>query len=212
MGFLLMDNIVLYLIAKQKIGKKDSVCFPRHCDYNLRRMDLYQALLLILILVAFFYLALLVYVWGKMREFRLRLKGKLRGLNLLLYERSDVLRSLASLFKEKGLSFSAEDEEVMNALQAMDFTHPKEEEVRLAMDRVKTVTSRLGYLAQANRIIMSDPAYLELSELLEDLERNYRTLMSQYNADIVAYNYWIKVPTVSWFGYLLGYRKKLLIS
>ena len=175
-------------------------------------MDPYQVLLLIVILISFFYLAALVYVVGKMREFKLRLRGKLRGLNLLLYERGDVLLSAAALFRKKGITLSASDQEVYDALSKVDFTHAKEEEVRSAMNMVKTATSRTRYLAQANRSILADPEYKELMELLDDLERNYRTLTSQYNADITAYNYWIKIPTISWFGYIIGYRKKSLIS
>lgn len=175
-------------------------------------MDPYQVLLLILILVAFFYLALLVYVVGKMREFRTRLKNKLHGLNLLLFERSEVLSSIASLFEEKGISLSPEINEKIKQLHDMDFTRAKEEDVRLAMDYVKTLNSSLRYIAQSNRAIRVEPKYLELTELLEDLERNFRTLTSQYNADILAYNYWIRVPTTSWFSYLIGFRKRLLIN
>ncbi len=176
------------------------------------RMDPYQVLLLILIFVSFVYLALLVYVVGKMRQFKLRLRGKLRGLNLLLYERSEVLRGVFKLFKEKGIALSEEDRKVDEALSQVDFNRVKEDEFRAAMETVKVATSRTRYLAQANRFILAEPKYKELMELLDDLERNYRTLTSQYNSDIVAYNYWIKIPTVSWFGYIIGYRKKLLIN
>lgn len=175
-------------------------------------MDPYQVLLLILILVVFFYLALVVYVVGKMREFRLRLRAKLRGLNLLLYERSEVLQSLYNLFREREIVFADEEKEIFGSLRQMTFSHSKEEEVRAAMNAVKTATSRIRYYAQANQLIMLEPQYIKSMELLDDLERNYRTLTSQYNADVMAYNYWIRIPTVSWFGYIIGYRKKLYIS
>lgn len=175
-------------------------------------MEPYQVLLLILVLVAFLYLVLLVYVFGKMHEFKVRLRDKLQGINLLLYERTDALLRIFELFRENLSALGEPELEYVKALKSVHFEKPKEDEVRRAMETVKAATSYMRYFSQPHPNIKEDPRFLQIVEFLDDLERSFRTLMLQYNADVTAYNYWIRIPTTRWFAYIIGYRKKLPIS
>ena len=171
-------------------------------------MEPYQIILLIFIVIAFFYVSVIVYVMTQMREFRLRLKKRRRGLSLLLYERNNALSQIIEYFDEEGIAFNEEDKRCFASFWELSFEKYEEAELREEAEVVKMVTSRVKYIAQANRSVLKSEAYQSQMDLLEDLERNYRMVLGKYNMDVIAYNYWIAIPLVGWFGYLFGYRKK----
>ena len=171
-------------------------------------MEPYQIILLIVVLVSFVYVSLAVYALGMMGEFASRLRRKQRGLNLLLYERGDALLHIVTSFEAMGVVFSDEDKECFDKVAKASYEKPTPESLRGNSVLIKAATSRLRYLAQANRWACKDESYAEFLGLLEDLERNYRTCIGAYNSDVLGYNYWITVPTVGWLGWLFGFRKK----
>ncbi|MCR5348002.1 MAG: hypothetical protein K6E59_00095 [Bacilli bacterium] len=175
-------------------------------------MEPWQIILLIVIFVAFFYVSLVTYVMGQMIEFKTRLKKRLRGLNLLLYERGQAVLEIHALFEEEGVGFSDEDKEVFHRLEALGFQNADEASVRENGQTVKEATSRIKYLTQANRWACKGEVYQTNVNLLEDLERNYRTFTLAYNADLLGYNYWISIPTISWIGFIFGFRPKTNLS
>ena len=175
-------------------------------------MEPYQVLLLILVLAAFVYVSLVVYVVGHMIEFSRRLRRRLRGLNLLLYERATAVLEMVDEFKKKDVPLSEEDTALFRSLRALRFDKVSEESFRQALDQIKEATSRIKYLAQNNPEVAKGAIFQEEADLLEDLERNYRVVIGQYNMDIIAYNYWITIPLIGWIGFLLGYRKRNSLS
>lgn len=175
-------------------------------------MEAWQIILLIVVFVSFFYISLVVYVLTQMREFRIRLNRRRRGLSLLLYERSNILSQAIDLFAGEGMEFTPEDQACFDALKKLAFTKTDEKTLREEADLVKMTTSRIKYLAQANRWASKQKEFEEYVGLLEDLERNYRMTIGKYNMDVNAYNYWIAIPTVGWLGWLVGFRKKSLLS
>ena len=176
-------------------------------------MEAYQVILLILVLVAFFYIAIIVYVMSMMLEFRNKLRRRRRGINLILYERCDVLLSFIELFRMEGVVFSEVDAQCFDALSALDFKNKYDEESLVERgEAIKAASSRIRYLAQANRWATKGKEYEHLVSLLKDLDRNYRLIVGQYNMDVGGYNYWIAVPGVHWIGFLVGFRKKALLN
>ena len=175
-------------------------------------MEAYQVILLIVVLASFFYVSVLVYVFGQIREFRRRMKKKVHGLSLLLYERSDALLSMQSVLSSKGVAFSKEDAAIFEQLRKLDFQKPTDELVRQYGECIKTASARIKYAAQACHEIREDLDYARDEGLLKDLERNYRTLIGAYNADVVAYNYWISIPLLRWIGHIRRYRKRTSLS
>lgn len=175
-------------------------------------MEPYQIVLLIVVFVGFFYIALVTFVVGQMIEFRQRLNRRLKGLNLLLYERGEAVLDLYALFESEGVEFQEEDKESRRQLEALSYKQANEKSVREEAEIVKTATSRIRYLSGANRWARQHESYKDHMDLLQDLERNYRTVTGAYNSDVGGYNYWIGIPTVSWIGFLFGFRKKSNIN
>ena len=175
-------------------------------------MEAYQIILLILIFVAFAYLAIVIYVLGQMREFKNKIKRRLRGLNVLLVERADTLGDMQALFEKGGVAFTEAEAAACHKLLGTEFLD-NEESVRASILVVKEATTCLRFLAQSGRYSGLEKERLRTDlDLLDDLERNFRTGCLLYNGDVSAYNYWIVIPTVAWIGYLFGHRKKELIS
>ena len=175
-------------------------------------MEAYQVLLLILVLISFGYISVAVYGLGHMGEFRRRLWKRLRGLNLLMYKRAESLLEIVELFRSRGVTFSSEDEECFTALRKLNFDVVEEKKFRAAVDVVKSASSRLKFIAGSHPKAASGAIYAENNDLLEDLERNYRIYIGQYNMDVVGYNYWITVPTLGWLGFIFGHRAKTFLS
>ena len=175
-------------------------------------MEAYQIILLILVFVAFAYLAIVVYVLGQMREFKNKIKKRLKGLDVLLLERASALNDMQALYEKGGIVLTDSEIEACRGLLGVDFI-PKEEEVRKAILAVKEASTCLRFIAQSGRYTGAGQERLKTDlALLDDLERNFRTACLLYNGDVSAYNYWIKIPTVAWIGWLFGHRKKELIS
>jgi len=172
----------------------------------------YQILLLILVIIVFAYVSVGVYVTSMMVEFSSRLKKRMRGLNLLLYERSVSLSTIAGQLSAKGVAFTASEQECFNALSKATWTSNDEESFFARVEMIKEATSKIRYLCQANPKQANGAIIVETMGLLEDLEANYRIYIGQYNMDVVGYNYWIKIPTYRWWAYVLRHRKKSLLS
>lgn len=175
-------------------------------------MEVYQIVLLICVFVGFFYLSVLVYVIGQMREFRLRLKRRIKGLNLLLTERAEILAQLVALFDSMGVEFSEEDRALFKEIAALQLLEARPDQEAQAASKIKEATSRFKYVAQANRWATQGENYPNLLAMLDDLEKNYRTCVLLYNADVVGYNYWIRIPALHWLGFILGHRRRNLLS
>lgn len=175
-------------------------------------MEPYQIILLILVFVAFAYLAIVVFVLGQMREFKGKIKKRLKALNILLVDRADTLTDMQTLFEKSGVEFSESENAACHKLLANEFM-TTEESVRASILVVKEATTVLRFIAQSGRYKGLEKERLKTDlDLLDDLERNFRTACLLLNGDIAAYNYWIVIPTVGWIGWLFGHRKKELIS
>ena len=175
-------------------------------------MEPYQIILLILVFAAFFYLAVVVYVVGHMFEFKQKTKKRLKALNVILLERADILADMQALYEKGGVIFTDAEAKAGQKLLGLQFV-AREEEVRHSITTVKDATTCFRFIAQSGRYKGLSAERLKSDlDVLDDLERNFRTSSLLYNADVTGYNYWITVPTVAWIGWLLGHRKKELIS
>ena len=175
-------------------------------------MEAYQILLLILVFVSFLYLTVIVYVLGQIRQFKNRLKREIKGLNLLLYERGDTVTAIVSLFQKEGVVISEEEMTSFDAVALLKYDVATEESYRLHASKVKDATTRVRYLAQANPWATKHEDYPGYIALLDDLERNHRTLVGQYNLDLLAFNYWVNIPTLRWLARLIGMKPRSNIN
>ena len=193
-------------------GRKSFPCSFHLCFARIEPVEAYQIILLILVFVAFAYLAIVVYVLGQMREFKSKIKKRLKALNILLVDRADILNDMQALFDKSGVEFTESEESACHKLLANEFL-TTEESVRSSILIVKEATTVLRFIAQSGRYKGLEKERLKADlNLVEDLERNFRTACLLLNGDVAAYNYWIAIPTVGWVGWLFGHRKKELIS
>ena len=172
----------------------------------------YQIILLILVFAAFAYLSVVVYVVGQMFDFKRKTRRRLKALNVILLERADILGDMQALYEKGGVIFTDAEAKAGQKLLGLQFI-AREEDVRVAIATVKEASTCFRFIAQSGRYQGKATERLKSDlDVLDDLERNFRTSSLLYNADVTGYNYWITVPTVKWIGWLLGHRKKELIS
>ena len=175
-------------------------------------MEWYQVLLLIVVLLAFFYVATFVYVFGQIHEFRLRLRRRTNGLNLLLSQRRDVIMTIVALLEKDKVSINEEDEACFAKISALGFVKPNEDTIRADVALIKEATSRLRAIYQSNEGTLNQDSYRHHFELLDDLEKNYRSLIGLYNADAVAYNYWIHIPLFTFIAKAFQNRPRAMLN
>lgn len=175
-------------------------------------MQAYQIILLIAIILAFLYLVLVVYVMGEVREFKLHLRRRIQGLNLLLSQRAKSIGKIRAVFQRQSIAIPEEDDACFSKVKELRFDAPSEESVKSNVSLIKEATSRLRAIAESNPEVEQLESFQFELGLLMDLERNYRALVGQYNADVIAYNYWIKIPTLRWLCKLLRNRERLLLN
>ena len=176
-------------------------------------MEAYQVILLVIVLLAFFYIVLVAYVLGKVHEFKLHLRRRMHGLNLLLSQRAKAILAIVDEFQKSSLNLSEEQRACFDRVAHLDFSKPTETMIKESVALIKEATSRLKAIAEENPKAQESETFQYNLGLLNDLERNYRTVVGLYNADVVAFNYWISIPTVSWISrYILRHRKRALLN
>ena len=175
-------------------------------------MKAYQVLLLIAVLITFLYVVLVVYVFSQTHAFSLRLRRRLQGLNLLLSRRCETILRSVAILESAQIAIPQDDRACFEKLERIDFATPTEVSIKETVALVKEGTSRLKALAEQKPQIQQDEAYSFHQDLLNDLERNYRSLVGLYNADVLGYNYWIRIPTVGWLTRLLGNKARASLN
>ena len=174
-------------------------------------MEPYQIILLIVLLIAFIYVSLLLYVLTNVREFARRLKKRTKAISIILSEQCELYVSLGSILEDQGIDLG-EAAATLSELEELGFDKPTFENNLVAARLVKTVSSRLNYVLQKNQTLPEDPRITLYLDTLSDLDRNFRQATALYNADVAGFNYWISVPTTKWFVWLFGFRKQDLVS
>ena len=171
-------------------------------------MESWQILLIIVAVILFIYLAAFFVIVSHAFDFNLRLKRRLRALNIILFEKRELLLKLNDAALSEGATFSERDKENLSTLQQMSFNKPVFAISKNAISLQKAIQSRLFYIVRSNSKLKEDPQIQSILDMIGDLDRNIRTSCSLYNADVQAYNYWIAVPFFKWLFFILGQRTR----
>ncbi|MCF0113003.1 MAG: hypothetical protein HUJ60_03410 [Bacilli bacterium] len=171
-------------------------------------MEVWQIVLLILLIVGFFYVIVILVTATHGLEFHGRLRRRVEALSIVMAEKQRLLLSAYARLEAMGVKLSKEEQERLESISRIDFERMNHKEAKLALDQLKSVASRLSLLLQGNRWATKDEQIRrDLSELKEN-ELSIRSGTSAYNAEAVALNYWLSIPTAGWINYLFGIRKR----
>ncbi len=188
--------------------------FPLFClnCVTILAMEPYQIILLIVLLLAFLYVAVLLYVISNVREFAKRLKWRERALMILLSEKADILAEVFQLYQNAKVEFTSEDLSAFNGVKALRFEKIGKDRVKNTMTAIHHCHSRFNFILQNNKWLQADLSLARLNDIYYEIDRNFRQSSSIYNADVAGYMYWINVPFTRIGVFLLGFRKKTTLN
>lgn len=169
-------------------------------------MKPYQIVLLVVSLIAFFYVAVLLYSTASSLSFKHKLKIRLNTLSVLLVEEREQLKRIDALMQNKGVVYAFSDKQAIEKMNALDLERPLFASIRPNFEILSETKSRLFHLCESSSI-PNESEILDAKSVIEDLERSYRLCSSLYNSDVIALNYWLSVPLCGWVSFLLGCRK-----
>ena len=86
------------------------------------------------------------------------------------------------------------------------------EELIKSISSIKNVEGVLSSLSIDNQWVLVDENIGIEKDRVIDLDRNLRAGIALYNADVIAYNYWLSIPGYRLAMRLIGYKKKKVIS
>lgn len=175
-------------------------------------MKPYQVILLILMLVIFAYIAAFLYVFSHANDFRVGIKKKSDSLSILLIEKSLSLTNIDHFFKNSGVVYAESQDKIMSLIASIKLDHPNYDELVNSISLIKKGEVVIANLSFENQWVLVGNQIGEEKEKLDDLDRNFRAGMALYNADVNAYNYWLSIPGYRLAMYILGFRKKEMLS
>ena len=170
-------------------------------------MEVYQIVLLILLIVGFSYFLLLFYVISHVIEFSRRLEAKLRAMNILLSEKASAIIRIGDDFLSMGAHFSEADKASLEALPQLVFDPSTYEVVCANRVAVEDAYKHISFLASTNRWATKSETYIEAKSLIDDIDKNFRQCSVLYNGDLAGYNYWLTIPGTRLFSFIFGFRK-----
>ena len=175
-------------------------------------MQGYQILLLKLLLLAFLYVAALVYVASNLRDFNSRLKRRERALMILMNEKTDLLLGVLELFRQSKVELTPEDKQSFIALGALQFDKIGTERVKFSSSIIHEAHNHIEYILQNNAWLRSDLRVSAYRDTYDELDHNFRQSSAIYNADVGGYMYWFKIPTMGLAVRIFGFRARESIN
>lgn len=175
-------------------------------------MQPYQVILLVLMLIVFAYIAAFLYVFSHANDFSIGIKRKSDSLSVLLTEKTLALSNIDRLFKNSGVVYSNSQDKAVAEMNNIKLDHPNYEELIKSISSIKNVEGVLSSLSIDNQWVLVDENIGIEKDRVIDLDRNLRAGIALYNADVIAYNYWLSIPGYRLAMCLIGYKKKKVIS
>lgn len=175
-------------------------------------MEAYQIIILVALLLLFVYVGAFLLILSNSLAFSRRLRKRAQAMLVLIYEKQEVLLSWFELLEKEKAPFSEEDLRLFSSVKGMNLAKPSVEEWTACLSSFKEAQMRLGFLSEEAGLDDSHEEKSSYVSALHDLDFNYRQSSAVYNADVVAYNYWISIPGFSWLLFLFGFRKKTALN
>ena len=143
-----------------------------------------------------------------MINFYHKLKKRLLALSLLCDERKEILLSLKMYFEETKVDF--EQIKIECYINSLNYNKKRINENDLLSYRISldNIENFLNYVAEENTYVKAGSDYLMMKSLLDDLNTNYRRIVTRYNADVLGYNYWFTRFLYHYLFFIFGFRRK----
>lgn len=172
---------------------------------------IFDAIVLIISILAVIYLAACLTYWYQMRNFEKRVGKRRDAVDVLTAQKYDLLRLIGKLFVKYKISVPEEFilskrpkfEDTLEGIQGAERAVIKTFLIRTAQT--------LFYYGELNELLGQNPDYIELKKSLAEVDDNYRRAVNLFNADVLGFNYWINLYIFRWISRINKWDKKEVI-
>ena len=171
-------------------------------------METWQILLLIVLAIIAGYLIGLFIVLGYGLHTRYKLRHRLEAMNIILYEKREIIMKLYRYSLEHGALYSETDTQKIQELESLSFEKPVFDITKNAISLQKSIQTRFSYGISSNVIYQESKDIQNALIMIADMDRTLRTSCSLYNADILGFNYWVNVPGYKWIFCLFNMKTR----
>lgn len=175
-------------------------------------MEWYEILILIASILLVIYLSGFVYVLHQLRLFSRKLKRETMTANAVLSEKRDVLLSMWKICDGKKLIVETSKNSLATQTHWVKFEKLDAKALGEANARLDETKRFLFVIGERTPKELLGEEYFSLKELLDDLDRSYRHLISVYATDMTGYEYWRKLLVYRPVMFILGFRAKVALS
>ena len=169
-------------------------------------------LIIVLSVVAGVWITALVFALSFTHVFHKRLKKESETLNLLLKERRNTVLRYVELAKKYNIEFDKELIKGVNRLERVnDFQALSKEQRDERLFAFIKASHQIVTTCRKCEQFVGDEEFDILEGMYVDLEDAYRQKCAKYNADVLGYNYWIRIPGTRILMRILKHKQKELI-
>lgn len=173
--------------------------------------------IIIIVLSVFAALAILYLLFGLVcfifiRVFTRKIKKNSKAVNLLLVQRTDIMKEIVEIAKSNDILLPSDDVENIALLNNIsDFqTLTKEDRDQRILSFMHS-SRNLITLCSRNSLIKDSKEFLNALSKYKDIEESYRQISALYNSDVIGFNYWINVIFIRPFMKISKVKNKDLI-
>jgi hypothetical protein len=195
-------------------------CYIKHIQKRetdmiewLQGLEKWQMILIIIafVLVALWLLALIVSIAFSL-VFNGKVKNSSNAINVLLTQRYEIMKYFIKIAENHGVSVPSDYIKAVEKLERIsDFQKLKKEDRDERVLSFLQTSNKIISLCDHSKEVFNDPLYQDKVIEFNDTEEIYRQKSSQYNDDVIGYNYWISIFLVKFIYRMFGIRKKDLI-
>ena len=179
----------------------------------LQGLEKWQMILIIIafVLVVLWLLALIVSIAFSL-VFNGKVKNSSNAINVLLTQRYEIMKYFIKISENHGVSVPSDYIKAVEKLERIsDFQKLKKEDRDERVLSFLQTSNKIISLCDHSKEVFNDPLYQDKVIEFNDTEEIYRQKSSQYNDDVIGYNYWISIFLVKFIYRMFGIIKKDLI-
>lgn len=175
-------------------------------------MEWWHVLLIVIILLALVYIiGLLIDVFSAF-YFLKKMRNRKVAISAIFVEKRDILILLAQLFAKDGIPLDADSIRLAISLEDISSTILDEKKIVETSQALSDLYKRLSILSAKKGKSIKNPEYFEYLATYKDLNAAQRRIVTLYNTELGAYEYWRSSLLYVPFTMLFGLRKKERIN
>ena len=144
-------------------------------------------------------------------SFRRIFKKHNTALCVMLHTKYENIKKLVELLNKAEVAVPFKYIEILNGINANSFKDQELPECVQARNDLAYLKNELVYMVNNEEKLTKNLEVKRAKDAITEMDANYRTLVSMYNADALGYNYWINFLPTKWVKYLFRLKEKTII-